>query len=692
MIHEIKLINALFLTFITSLSMNFSINFNNQNHCVIENSIKKVNSVTSFYDSEDEIIKASKFDCRDELTPIKDQGSTNLCWAYSAINASEASILKNKISNKDTLRLNPQALAYRRYVRNSDPLNNNYSYHDKSADSWATNSGSIQLTAPLLSMWQGPVEGNKPALDVYENSLYRLESANLISSGLNGEDRILEIKKAIARYGAVTASCSYDGGTKLYYNDLAANNVIPHAITLIGWDDSIDKSLFKPGNVNRNGGWLVKNSYNDNSYFYLTYESKISDSTSWTFSYVSKETYDFNYYYDNNVNDFGLLKLKSCANVYEAKKGEDNKNEYIEAINVGIYGNDVDVNVKIYTDLSGWGQTSIENGTLRATKTQKFKYGGYQTIKLDSPILINRGSYFSIVIEVSNPTNNAYISAVQSDSKKPSFSKSSYGYDYILNGGYVARIKAYTKCKAKIHIHEWNEPTYLWSKDSTKVTAKRICKLDSSHFEEETVNTNEEIIKNPSCIEKGEKIIRTEAFKNKNFKIQSKKIVLGYGNHVFSSWIKEKEPTYNEYGIKAHKECTICHKNFDEKDNEILDLNIPKLEKFITISVINGSTSTQNVKPGTSVTIKADSPKEGTKFVCWKNENGNILSTDEEYTFVAYDDLKLIAVYEEIEKDSSIPTEDSNLALIISIVSSIFIVLSCISYLAFFSMKKNIKK
>ena len=114
--------------------MNFSINFNNQNHCVIENTIKKVNSVTSFYDSEDEIIKASKFDCRDELTPIKDQGSTNLCWAYSAINASEASILKNKISNKDTLRLNPQALAYRRYVRNSDPLNNNYSYHDKRAD------------------------------------------------------------------------------------------------------------------------------------------------------------------------------------------------------------------------------------------------------------------------------------------------------------------------------------------------------------------------------------------------------------------------------------------------------------------------------------------------------------------------------------------------------------------------------
>ena len=35
-------------------------------------------------------------------------------------------------------------------------------------------------------MWQGPVGGDKPAADVYENSLYRLESASLISSGLSG--------------------------------------------------------------------------------------------------------------------------------------------------------------------------------------------------------------------------------------------------------------------------------------------------------------------------------------------------------------------------------------------------------------------------------------------------------------------------------------------------------------------------
>lgn len=327
----------------------------------------------SFYDSAERIINLSRFDPRDELTPVKDQGDTNLCWAYSAINASEASILKNKIGNKDSLRLNPKALAYRKYVRKADPLGNTANYY-KNADDWTARAGHIEQTTALLSMWQGPIGGDKPAADVWENSLYRFESANLISSGKDGEARIMEIKRAIAEYGAVTASCYYDGGTKQYYNDAGVKNGVSHAITLVGWDDDIDKSLFTPGQVTRNGGWLVKNSYSDNGYFWLTYESKIATTTAWTFTYAPKDSYDYNYYYDNNEDSFGLLKLKQFANVYEAKKGTDEKEEYVEAVNVGFVGNDVNVKIKVYTNFSGWGQTSVEKGTLAAEKAQTFKH------------------------------------------------------------------------------------------------------------------------------------------------------------------------------------------------------------------------------------------------------------------------------------------------------------------------------
>ena len=622
--------------------------------------LKDANEEKQFYGDTSEIVNLSKYDPRDELTPVQDQGDTNLCWAYSTINASEASILKHKIGSKDTLRLNPKALAYRKYVRNADPLGNNAQYIDKNQGNWLYNSGAISQTPSLLSMWQGPVDGDKPAIDVYTNSLYRLESANLISSNATDEDRLLEIKNAIAEYGAVTASCYYDGGSKQYYNDKAVTNGIPHAITLVGWDDTLDKSLFKPGTVTRNGGWLVKNSYNDNPYFYLTYDSKIAATTAWSFTYQKKEVYDYNYYYDNSVDDFSLRKTKSAANVYQAKKETEDEDEYIEAVNVGFFGNDVDVKVKIYTDLPGWGQTSVEKGTLKANKTEHFKYGGYQTIRLDEPVKVSLNSYFSIVCEVSNANNDAIISLTQSDSKKPSFENGSYGYDYILNGVYVARIKAYTKCKKKEgmteHVHTFDDPTYVFSEDDKKVTATRICKTDESHVETETVSTTSTIIKEPTCMEKGIERITSDTFKNPAFTVQTKEVDLGYGDHVYGEWLDRVEPTSEKEGMLAHKDCLVCHKHFDADNHEITDVSISMLPKTVKVTIINGTASEENPVVGTSITIVADKPKDGMRFVGWRDEKGSFISIEETITFIVTKDVYFEAVYERIKTD---PVETS---------------------------------
>ena len=53
-----------------------------------------------FFDSAEQVASLSEFDPREQLTGVKDQGDTNLCWAYSAINASEASLIKSKIGFK----------------------------------------------------------------------------------------------------------------------------------------------------------------------------------------------------------------------------------------------------------------------------------------------------------------------------------------------------------------------------------------------------------------------------------------------------------------------------------------------------------------------------------------------------------------------------------------------------------------
>lgn len=505
-----------------------------------------------FFDSAEQIAALPKFDPRDALTPVKDQGTTNLCWAYAAVHASEASILKHRLGTKDTLRLNPQALAFRKYVRAADPLGNNADYRSEAAGNWQSAAGQIEHTAALLSMWQGPIAGNTPQADVAENALYRLESANLILSGLTGDERIAEIKRAIAEYGAVTATCYYDGGTKPYYNDKAVSNGIAHAITLIGWDDNIDKSLFRPGNVTQNGGWLVKNSYNDNGYFYLTYESNISSSTAWTFSYAAKDAYDYNYYYDNSESDLGLYRLKQAANVYEAKKGSATKAEYIEAVNVGFSGNDVSVTIKVYINLKDQTESSVESGILAAEKTQTFRYGGYQTVRLDTPVKVAAGTYFSVVAEVADASGSASMRTIQSEVKKPSFQKASYGYDFIAYGGRIARIKAYTKLRDETPestVHRYGDlitevaPTC----SSYGMRAHYLCSECASYFDEEKNETTAEALK----------------------------IAIDPNAHAFGAWVDEISADCVTSGTKGHKDCTLCHKHFGSDGGEIADLTIP---------------------------------------------------------------------------------------------------------------------
>lgn len=321
----------------------------------------------------------------------------------------------------------------------------------------------------------------------------------------------------------------------------------------------------------------------------------------------------------------------------------------------------MDVTVKVYTDLPGWGPTSIEKGTLVASQTKTFPYGGYQTLVLDQPILLSPSSYFAIAVEVSSFTSSPFLRIIQSQEKKPSFAKGYESYDCILNGSGIARIKAYTKCKAapSEHAHDWGEPTYVWSEESRSVSAKRICKTDPTHAEEETVGVTETVLRQATCLRKGEKRLTSKPFTNPAFSTQTKDIVLDYGPHSFGEWIPVQEPTEEQEGVQGHKDCLVCHKHFDQEGNEIQDLSIPKLPRKVTITVINGSSNASKVEVGTSITVTADKPKEGMRFKGWADASNHIVSQEEVYTFVATEDVTLTAIYERIPVDTS-SSEDTN--------------------------------
>ena len=397
--------------------------------------------------SEEEIIALSAYDGRDYgiITPVKDQGSTNLCWAYSSVAASEASIVRSGLKKLEEVNLNPTAAAYRVNNRGEDPLRNTSGeYVSGDFTSFAGNPSKI---ATIFSGWWGPVSGTNANVDPFVNSDFRLENAVHIPENKDNPSlRIAEIKKAIAKYGAVTFQ--YNNLHNIYYynpKNEKSGSSYPHACTIIGWDDNISAESFTPGGATMNGGWLIKNSYaslpDGYPYFYISYDN--TSSSMYAFSYVEKETYDRNYYYDGAINDFPLRNDKHVANVYRAGSEVSGKTEKITAVNVGVEGNDYTLEVEIYTGLSSPFEAEnapVEGGRSAAKKTARFDYGGYVTVRLDEPVTLSAGEWFSVIVRVSQGT--AKIRLGLKNGKDLSYA-GSYG-SYAKFGNFVGRVKAFT--------------------------------------------------------------------------------------------------------------------------------------------------------------------------------------------------------------------------------------------------------
>lgn len=75
------------------------------------------------------------------------------------------------------------------------------------------------------------------------------------------------------------------------------------------------------------------------------------------------------------------------------------------------------------------------------------------------------------------------------------------------------------------HVHQFGEPIYTWSSDCSECTAVRICSKDSTHKEEETVNSTFEMIREATYEIEG--IIRyTASFTDAAFSTQVKEVTI----------------------------------------------------------------------------------------------------------------------------------------------------------------------
>ena len=239
-----------------------------------------------------------------------------------------------------------------------------------------------------------------------------------------------DVKKAVMDYGAVSISYwsdqssdwstdNYNSSTAAYYcpNAYTSN----HAVTIVGWDDDYSADNFAT-TPDGNGAWIVRNSwgsyYGKEGYFYLSYYDKSIYTVGYALEAELSDNYDNNYQYDGAMlyGYMGYGGSNKYANIFEAKANQDGS-ENIKAVSF-MTGRSTNLNytVSIYTNLTD--ETNPESGTLAAQKSGITTYDGTYTVNLDSPVEINEGNKFSVVVEVRNASGKtsylAYERSMQS--------------------------------------------------------------------------------------------------------------------------------------------------------------------------------------------------------------------------------------------------------------------------------------
>ncbi|MBR2022361.1 MAG: hypothetical protein IJ997_01580 [Mycoplasmataceae bacterium] len=389
------------------------------------------------------VYDSSKF----SLVVTPEQQGYPICWAYGVSAASEASIIKEGFYNNQNLNIDELEIDRITNIRTSldDPIG--YSSYDTFnyplKEGGFMDQAAFSLTQKKLS-----------SLGLY------LENYELIDT-----NNIDEIKKMIAKYGAITANynASNQGFRKPYWYSVGRAN---HGVSIIGWDDTIKKENFTNlySTPPIDGAWIVKNSWWHDSgrgdgCFYLSYSSVIGNKIA--FDYGKDDKYENIYFYDGSrvssnkrnpsIND------KKVAAIFKAKKGQTNKVEKVSGISFNIANNgakNIKVKASLYKNVKeilnpNSIENNPENGDLVFEKIQEYSNPGFFTIKIPNPIEVYNGENFSIILEIINSDGDGRI---QFTEEQNSYNDRTYYFDLSKNTwlncsqsqNLVARIRATT--------------------------------------------------------------------------------------------------------------------------------------------------------------------------------------------------------------------------------------------------------
>ncbi len=212
---------------------------------------------------------------------IRNQASTNSCWAYATIGALETNIALQDYRAGNTDKIYDFSERHMMYgiTRNfNNGQINPYGFTRKVAEG-----GNFLHAETYLSNGMGavneadmPFEDNMNDLDIsaiqnktVTSTLYDTVMFERMPD-IEKDALMLKMKQHITTYGGIYAaihgaqviSDAYNPSTGAIYCSSNEEYPIDHGVAIIGWDDNYSKDNFKEGNKpSSDGAWIVKNSW-----------------------------------------------------------------------------------------------------------------------------------------------------------------------------------------------------------------------------------------------------------------------------------------------------------------------------------------------------------------------------------------------------------------------------------------------
>lgn len=410
---------------------------------------------------------------RSYLTPIKDQGTSLLCWAFAGTTAVESNI---RYLNKVSKVFNPfhasGALSYTYYDLSNEYGAANFNAGGNFYDAvtyWTSGLGPYTESFGLYKKTLANTLNDNPRYSVEQT--YSLGSFNNYSAtAIKRAAFIEQVKTLVMTYGAVyfqAAAPDVYGTSNVYYNTTYSSvytdssvmyNNNPHAMVIIGWDDNFSKEKFNKGTKgtkpSQNGAWIVQNSWGtglgDGGFNYYSYEDYVIGN--FINGVIAVKDVDYNNIYQYNpTGDLARSSSKYGANVFNKR----NKDELLTQISFYVLNPNTQVNVYVNSVDGSLNSTNMKKIT---SKPITIEFAGFYTYELEQPITLSK-TEFAVMIDVVNNQDFVYNIPLQSYMTNNNFQKELVGIMpnqsfTSLNGtkwndqytnGHSVFIKAYTE-------------------------------------------------------------------------------------------------------------------------------------------------------------------------------------------------------------------------------------------------------